>query len=447
MTQRHFCDGLKRRDLLRVGLAGTVAGSIGLPQLLAAESAGASGRSGDRSKDDVSLIILFLQGGLSTIDTLDLKPEAPPEFRGEFNPIATSVPGMQICEHLPKLAASAQRYSLVRNFTHHDSGHGPADHYMLTGYFPRAGFNGSLRPNNHYPSHGSIIARKLGPRGSVPPYVTLPKMHASAGSAYLGSAYMPFAVEADPNAPDFAVPDLVPPLAVDAARLDARRELMQTVDRYRRKAEAAANSNARAVTTFQQKAFDLISSPATKIAFDIAAEPDALRDEYGRNSLGQSCLMARRLVDAGVRCVTIDHTNWDTHYNNFTELKGLLPQLDAGLTALLRDLDDRGRLDSTMVVVMGEFGRTPRVNNQAGRDHWGPSNTLLFAGGGVRPGQVIGATNPRGERPASDPVGPEDLAATLYHCLGIDGQEEFHTPEGRPVKIVNNGRVIPGLLS
>ena len=445
-NQRQFCDQMHRRDMLRIGLGASLAGSIGLPGLLAAESAAKQSGS-STSKSDVSLIILFLQGGLSTIDTLDLKPEAPPEFRGEFRGIDTVVPGMRICEHLPQLAQVADRFSLVRNFTHPDSGHGPADHYMLTGYAPRAGFNGSLKPNNHFPSHGSVISRTFGPRGSVPPYVCLPKMHNSGGAAYLGSSYAPFVVNADPNAPDFKVPDLMPPLAIDSERLDSRRELIATVDRFQQGAEVAANTNARALTTFQKKAFDLITSPETKVAFDISAESADVRDEYGRHSLGQSCLMARRLVEAGVRCVTIDHTNWDTHYNNFDVLKNdLLPHLDSGLPTLIRDLEQRGMLDTTLVCVMGEFGRTPRVNQYAGRDHWGPSNTILLTGGGIKGAQVIGATNPRGERPASDPVGPEDLAATMYHCLGIDGTNEYHTPEGRPVKIVNDGRVISGIV-
>ncbi|MDA0587206.1 MAG: DUF1501 domain-containing protein [Planctomycetota bacterium] len=442
---RNYCDRISRRNALRVGLGSSLAGSIGLPQLLAADAAAQHGV--DTSRDDVSLIILFLQGGLSTIDTLDLKPNAPAEFRGEFKPIDTVVPGMQVCEHTPGLAKVADRFSLLRNFTHHDSGHGPADHYMLTGYAPRAGFNGGLKPNNHYPAHGSIIAKTLGPRGSVPPYVCLPKMHNSGGSAYLGSNYAPFVVDADPNAPDFSVPDLVPPLTVDSTRLDSRRQLMKSVDRFQKSGEAAVNSGALALTTFQKKAFDLVTSPATKIAFDIEAESTAVRDEYGRHSLGQSCLMARRLVEAGVRCVTIDHTNWDTHYNNFTVLKDdLLPHLDSGLPMLLRDLEQRGMLDTTLVCVMGEFGRTPRVNQYAGRDHWGPSNCILLAGGGIKPGRVIGATNSKGERPAADPVGPEDLSATMYSLLGIDGKDEFYTPEGRPVKIVNDGRVLTELL-
>lgn len=443
---RQFCDGVNRRDLLKVGCASTLTGMFSLPDLLASRARATESR--DKSKDDVSLIVLFLKGGLSTIDTLDLKPDAPPEFRGEFNPINTNTVGTQLCEHLPRLAQQTDKFALLRSLTHPNSDHGGADHYMLTGYAPLPGFNPNLVPNNQRPAHGSIVSKVLGPRGAVPPYVCLPKMHPSAGSAYLGSVAAPFVVEADPNAPNFSVPDLVPPVVVDGTRLNDRRGLMKQVDRFQQTNEVAANSKARVTSAFRDKAFDLITSPATKAAFDIHSEPEKLRDEYGRHSLGQSLLMARRLIEAGVRCVTVDHSNWDTHNDNFSVLrKELLPQLDTGLPMLLRDLADRSMLSKTLVVVMGEFGRTPRVNNNAGRDHWGPANCILLAGGGIAGGMVVGATNPKGEKPASDPRSPEDLTATMCHCLGIDPDVEFHTPEGRPVKVVNNGKVINELLS
>ncbi|MBW3543303.1 MAG: DUF1501 domain-containing protein, partial [Planctomycetes bacterium] len=327
--QRMFCDRVSRRDVLRIGAAGTLSASVSLPQLLAAEGRAAAG--GKSAGEDISLIILFLEGGLSTIDTLDLKPDAPPEFRGEFDPIATNVAGIEVCEHLPRLARTADKFALLRNFTHTNSSHGHADHWMLTGYAPTAAFNSNLKPNNERPAHGSIIAQKLGPRGGVPPYVCLPKLHNSGGAAYLGSAAAPFVVEADPSAPDFKVPDLMPPLAVDASRLGDRRALLAQVDRYQRTGEVEANRHAKTLSTFRNKAFELMTSPETKTAFDIDREPAELRDRYGRHSLGQSCLMARRLIEAGVRCVTIDHTNWDTHYNNFHVLKrDLLPHLDGG---------------------------------------------------------------------------------------------------------------------
>jgi hypothetical protein len=439
-----FCNGLARRDFIRLGAVGAFGLGLNLPSILQAQERTAA--RGETTRD-VSLIFLFLHGGLSTIDSWDLKPNAPAEFRGEFNPIQTNVNGIQVSEHLPRSARQQDKFSLVRSFRHHNSDHGPADHYILTGYFPQAGFNPSLSPNNQRPAHGSIIARKLGPRGGVPPYVCLPRVHPSGGPAYLGTTVAPFVIDADPNAPNFTVPDIVPPPALATDRLESRRELLRQLDRYQDSVERRANTHARAVSDYQREAFSLMVSPEARRAFDLEAESARLRDEYGRNTLGQSCLMARRLVEAGVRCVTIDHSNWDTHDNNFLTLRReLLPALDAGIATLFRDLADRGMLERTLVVITGEFGRTPRINRNAGRDHWGPSFTVALGGGGIQGGRVVGASDARAERPAGDPHGPEDLAATIYHLMGIDVREEFFTPEGRPVPIVSNGRVMRELL-
>jgi uncharacterized protein (DUF1501 family) len=272
-------------------------------------------------------------------------------------------------------------------------------------------------------------------------------MHPSSGPAYLGSGAAPFVIDADPNTPNFAVPDLVPPPTLPADRLDARQQLLARMDRYQRAVEVQANRHAQAVSAYQREAFNLMTSAAARRAFDIQQESDRLRDDYGRHSLGQSCLMARRLVEAGVRCVTIDHSNWDTHDNNFATLRrDLLPAFDSAVSTLFRDLAERGMLDRTMVVVTGEFGRTPRINRNAGRDHWGPAFTVALGGGGIKGGRVIGRTDARAERPNGDPHGPENLAATMYHLMGINPNDEFYTPEGRPVRIVNNGRVIYDLL-
>jgi hypothetical protein len=444
MTTRRFCNGVTRRDFIHLGAAGVFGLGLNLPTILHAQE---RARARGQESRDLSLIFLFLHGGLSTIDSWDMKPSAPAEFRGEFQQIQTNVNGIQVCEHLPRLARQQDKFSLVRSFRHHNSDHGAADHYVLTGYFPQAGFNPGLSPNNQRPAHGSIIARKLGPRAGVPAYVCLPKMHPSCGPAYLGSTCAPFVIDADPNAPNFTVPDIVPPPALPADRLESRRELLRQLDRYHESAEMRANQHARTVGDFQREAFNLMVSPEARRAFDLQAEPSRLRDDYGRNTLGQSCLMARRLVEAGVRCVTIDHSNWDTHDNNFLTLRReLLPALDAGLSTLFRDLADRGRLANTLVVVTGEFGRTPRINRNAGRDHWGPAFTVALGGGGIHGGRVVGASDARAERPAGDPHGPEDLSATIYHLLGIDMAEEFYTPEGRPVPIVNGGRPMRDLL-
>ena len=438
-----YCDGIQRRDFLRVGAAGLFGTSFASAIALADAKAAAHGTA----SKEVSLIILFLKGGMSTIDTFDLKPNAPAEFRGEFRPMATKVPGMQISEHLPRIARQMDKISLIRSFGHGNSDHGPADHYMLTGYKAGPGFTPTIVPNNQRPAHGAIMARKLGPRGSVPPYVCLPAMHPSAGAAYLGPACAPFTIDADPAALNFSVPDIVPPLSLEASRLDRRRQLLSQVDRFQKSSEAKANASAHSVSLFQQKAFDLMVSPAAKQAFNIHAEPAAMRDEYGRHTLGQSCLMARRLIEAGVRCVTLEHTNWDTHDNNFFVLKNeLLPALDSGLSTLFRDLADRALLERTLVLVTGEFGRTPRINKNAGRDHWGPGFTVVLGGGGLRGGVAVGKSDARAEKPADNPCGPEDLAATIYRQLGINSDEEFITPDGRPVKIVNQGRVIRDLV-
>jgi hypothetical protein len=391
--------------------------------------------------------MVFLMGGPSQLDTFDPKPNAPVDIRGEFAPIATRTDGLQCSELLPRVAKQSDKFSVLRAFSHRNASHGDADHYMLTGYNPVAGFQPTVKPNNQFPSHGSVVARKLGPRGSVPPYVCLPTMNPSGGSAFLGAGAVPFTIEADPNSPSFAVPDLAPPLTVDAARLEARQELLAHVDRYRAAAEIAANARAKGVSTFGHRAVELMTSPAAKRAFDIAAEPDALRAEYGRHTLGQSCLMARRLVEAGVRYVTINHSNWDTHNNNFVVLRNqLLPQLDAAMSTLFRDLSDRGMLDRTMVIITGEFGRTPRINKDAGRDHWSKCFSVAVGGGGVKGGRAVGRSNKWAEEPDDGAAGPEDLAATLFHLMGLDPAEEMITPEGRPVTLTNKGRVIRELL-
>lgn len=437
--QSRFCDGLARRDFLRIGSAGVFGASWSLANMAAASKSDGS--------SDRSLIIIFLQGGLSTIDTFDMKLDAPAEIRGEFKPISTNVPGTVVCEHLPQTAKQMDKFSLIRSFTHPNSSHSHADHYMLTGYHPTPAFQPSAKPNNERPSHGSIIAKKLGAQGSIPPYVCLPDFHKSCGAAYLGPAASPFVINSNPNDPAFRVRDIVPPLDLDPTRIDARRQLLSTVDRYQASVEAEINARPNRVTAFKQKAFELMTSAATKRAFNINEESEKLRDEYGRNTLGQSCLMARRLVESGVRCVAVNHVDWDTHESNFTSLKrDLLPHFDPAMATLFHDLSDRGMLEQTMVLVTGEFGRTPRINAGAGRDHWGPSFTVMLGGGGIHGGHVVGSTTKDGSKPADSPYGPEDLAATIHHQLGINPDDEFYTPEGRPVKIVNDGRLIKELI-
>ena len=438
MNNKSYCDGKTRRDILRLGVAGVLGHSFSLPKLLANDQS---------SKSQKSLIYVFLHGGLSTIDTFDMKPDAPAEYRGEFKQGDTAVPGIRICDQLPSIGKQMNKLSLIRSFRHNNSDHGPADHYMLTGYFPQAGFNGGLSPNNHRPSIGSIISKLAPANQGVPPYVCVPKMHPSCGPAYLGPTASPFVVESDPNSPSFQVPDLSPPIEIRSDRLDSRKHILERLDRFRATGEMKANQGAKSVSTFQQKAFDLMTSPETRTAFQLQKEKDSLRDEYGRNTLGQSCLLARRLVESGVRCVTIDHSNWDTHDNNFSTLKqDLLPIFDRAIASLFKDLTERGMLENTLVVVTGEFGRTPKINKNAGRDHWGPVFTVALGGGGIKGGVVVGKSDAKAEKPASDPYGPEDLFATICHTMGMNPEHEFITPDGRPIMAVNQGRKIDPLF-
>jgi len=445
----NFCDGIARRDLISVGSAALFGAGWNLSGLMQTQARASEHRAAgvDNDKDDVSLIVVFLRGGPSHIDMFDMKPNAPMEIRGEFSPVSTNVPGIQVTEHLPLTAQQQDKFSLIRSFTHPNSSHGLADHYMLTGYHPTPAFNPKLLPNNERPSHGSIISNRKGPRGSVPPYVCLPKMHKSAGSAYLGPGSAPFVIQADPNAPNFSVPDLMPPLQISPARLDDRAGLRKRLARFERSAEEAHNRKAQSVSVYRVKAVALMASAEARRAFNIDAESDRMRDEYGRTTLGQSCLMARRLVEAGVRCVTIQHIDWDTHQENFRILRNdLLPALDSAMATLFKDLADRGMLDKTMVVVTGEFGRTPKTDGKGGRGHWGPGFTVAIGGGGVEGGRVIGRTDAHASKPVEDPHGPEDLAATIHHSMGIDPNDEFLSAEGRPFKIVNDGNVISKLL-
>jgi hypothetical protein len=416
---------------------------MSLPKLLQAEASGNS----LTAKKDVSFIFVFLKGGLSTIDTFDMKPDAPSEIRGPFQSIPSNVPGTRVCEKIPNIAKVMDKFSIIRSFTHRNAGHGPADHYMLTGYHPVGGFDGGLKPNNQHPAMGSVISHKLGPRGAIPPYVCLPNMHNSGSSAYLGPEAAPFTIEADPSSPGFAVPDMQPPFSIEAKRIDDRRSLLSKVDRFHKSMEAKANRGTRELGVFAQRATELMTSKAAKEAFDINKESDKLRDAYGRNTLGQSCLMARRLVEAGVRCVTVEHSNWDTHYHNFQTLQDdLLPKFDQAIPTLFKDLDSRGLLQNTLVLLTGEFGRTPKINDSAGRDHWSRCFTVALAGAGIKGGRVLGKSDKWAMDPAEDPYGPEDLCATVYNRMGIDPRSEMHTPDGRPIMVTNNGRVIKDLL-
>jgi hypothetical protein len=439
---------LSRREVLQVGAAGFL--GLSLPSLLAADATHAGGT---RKATAESCIVVFLNGGPSHLDMWDMKPAAPAEIRGPFKPIASSVPGVQLSEHLPRMARQMHRCSLVRSVSHSvNNAHAAAVYASLTGH-DRGEKGGGAKPDDH-PAIGSTLAMLRPPRRPVVPYVSMPYItQEGAGGppqpgffgGVLGRVRDPLFVLRDPNSPTFAMPELGSGRDIDPGRLDARRRLLGRLG-------TASSAAERELVGFQARAFDLLSATATREAFRIDLEPPAVRDRYGRNIYGQSVLLARRLVEAGTRLACISwapdaNATWDTHGQNFAKLKGtLLPQLDAAVGSLIDDLHQRGMLDSTLVVVMGEFGRTPKVNAAAGRDHWNFCYGLLLAGGGIRSGYVHGASDRIGARPSLNPVGPGDVVATIYHCLGIEADTEIVDRLGRPLTLVPAGGVIRELL-
>ena len=399
---------------------------------------------------DKSLIIVFLKGGPSTIDMFDLKPDAPAEYRGDFKPISTCVPDIHISEHLPLLAQQQDKFSIVRSMSHSDSNHGSGDHYMLTGYKASPSFQAKQMPNNENPSFGSIISHEKGGVGSEPPYICLPTMHKSGGSSYLGPMHAPFIIAADPNSPSFAVPDLVPPAILSDDRIAIREKLRSQLSKFEgtKVVDPRVNRKANNFSLFRDSAQTLMLSKKAKEAFDIDREPDKIREQYGRTTLGQSCLMARRLVEAGVRCVTIQHTDWDTHDENFRLLKEeLLPPLDSAISTLFADLEDRGLSDKTLVLVTGEFGRTPKIDgNAGGRGHFPAAFSLLLSGCGLNSGMCVGETDRVAMSCVDGRYTPEDLTQTKIKSLDVDTHKEFYSPQGRPFMMVNGGKIIKELF-
>jgi hypothetical protein len=430
------CDGLTRRSFLRVGFLGLAGLTLADHLRLRARAAG-----GGQPTKDTSVILLWLGGGPSHLDMYDLKPEAPVEFRGEFKEIDTNVPGIRVGEHLPLQARHMDKMSIVRSAMHTNAGHGMGTHWMLTGYVPTIEINDNLNP-----SCGSIVAKMRGSNAPrMPAYVCLPNPPPSANAAYLGVAYNPFSPGSDPSNPGFQVRDLQLTPRVDLGRFRNRRQLLKGLDTLRR--DVDTQGTAEGYDRFYRDAFEIVTSADCRRAFDIHQEDPRLRDRYGRDSWGQSTLLARRLVEAGATYVTVNLGGWDTHSNNFQELKTrLLPRYDRALAALLEDLHDRGLDKKVLVLTYGEFGRTPRVNPTAGRDHWPGAMSVVFAGGGLKMGQVVGSTDPKAEYPKTRAVGPQDVLATMYHVLGIDYRHEFYDAAQRPIAILNEGKPIEELI-
>jgi hypothetical protein len=444
---------LSRRELLRIGASGVL--GLSLPQLLRASSEVAS--TGLTPTAD-ACILVFLNGGPSHLDMWDMKPDAPAEIRGEFKPIATSVPGVQFSEHLPRLAKQMHRCSLVRSVHHGvNNSHAAAVYAGLTGH-DRGEQGGGTKPTDH-PAIGSVVGLCRPPRNPVVPFVSLPYITAEGRGGppqpgffggLLGRTCDPLFVLRDPNQPGFGMPELSLGADVNPDRLQARRNL---IGQLGGPGTPSIERELQEMDGFQTRAFDLLTSPIAQRAFQIDQEPLPLREAYGRNIYGQSTLLARRLIEAGTRVVSLSwapdaNATWDTHGNNFAKLKDeLLPQMDAAVSSLLDDLAARGLLERTLVVVMGEFGRSPKVNKGAGRDHWNFCYSLLLAGGGLRGGLVHGASDRIGALPGSCPVTPADVIATLYHGLGIAADLEMHDRLQRPFQLVPWGSPIRELLA
>ena len=440
-SQGGYCDGVTRRQALKVGGTGLFAG-LSLPHLLALEENAPASR---RAKAK-SCIFLWLEGGPSHIDMWDLKSDAPREIRGPYKKIATSVPGLQVGELMHRSAKIADKYTLIRSHSHRDNGHQTGFHWVMTGYPPAFGDGGArgMPYNEFYPSIGSIVSREIGAVGSVPPYVNLPNPLGAGGPGFYGPSYSPFVIETDPVEPDFEVRDLNVVKGIGEKRFRLRRDLLRGVESL---VEQNRNvGRAKAMSTYYEKAFNLVTSPEAKRAFEITQESSKTREMYGYTSLGQSALLARRLVESGCRFIGIEHGSWDTHFDNFASLEtALAPHADMALSALVVDLQQRGLLDDTLVIMMGEMGRTPRINASAGRDHWSNCQTVVVAGGGTRPG-VIGASDATAAFPTTTPLSIHDLLRTFLGQMGIDCDKVYKTPLGRPVPIVNGGKVIKELV-
>lgn len=418
-----IASGASRRDFLKIG--GLAFAGINLPRLLASET----------GRREVSCIVLFQNGGASQLDTFDPKPDAPSEVRGSFKPISTSVPGIQISELLPRTAKVMHKFSVIRSMHSDEAIHERARQYIFSGTRPR---NDLLQP-----SYGAVMAKEFGPKNGLQPFVVIPERDVSAEAGFLGPSYDPF-ISGNPNAKNFAVKDLTIPLGMSLEEAQARKHLLAALDKEFKSVEESPLIDG--MDEFYKKAFDLIASPAAKKAFDIADEPGKLRDAYGRTPVGQGCLLARRLVEAGVRLATVFHGGYDTHVNHEKLMKPLNADFDQAFPALLEDLEQRGMLSSTLVLVIGDFGRTPKINFSGGRDHWPRGFSVAMAGLGIQGGRAIGKTDKTASEPVERPVTIEDLGATVFKALGIDVNKEYHA-NGRPVRINKDGKPVNELFA
>jgi hypothetical protein len=437
------CQGVSRRHFLRVGALSGL--GLSLPGLLASRQAAAA--QGKRTKD-VNCILIWTLGGTSHHDTFDPKPDAPASVRGEFGTVATAVPGVRFAEVAPRMAREAKRFGLLRSLNPKNGSHGAADYIMMSGH--------PFSTTMVYPTFGSIVSQHQGFKTRMPPFVQLgqwvERVFGGGTAGYLGIVHNPFEITADPNVDKFSARDITPPAGVDGDRLARRRGMLGVVDALQQQGEARLLQEAglqgpqptafASLDKHYQAALNLITAPETRRAFEIGREDPRLRDRYGRTRFGQNCLLARRLIEAGVRFVTVSDPSWDTHADNFKSLKNsLMPPVDQAIPELLIDLENRGLLESTLVVWLTDFGRTPKINSASGRDHWASAGFAIMAGAGIPGGSVVGRTDAEGGVPTDAEYFPEDVAATIYTKLGIPLDLITYTPDNRPIKL-NDGRAI-----
>lgn len=431
------CDGVTRRNFLQVG---TPLVGLGLADLLRSErKATAAGTSTGRK----SIIVFWTHGGMSQQDTYDMKPDAPAEYRGMYTPIGTSVPGTVVSERFPLQAKVMHQLALVRSVHHENGIHAPSAHWMQTGHFGPT----LARIAQQKPSFGSVIAKSLGAgQPQMPAYIAVPKAEAFGyqRAHYLGKAFNPFEVGADPNAKDFKVPNLSLPGGLKLESINSRKKLLSQFDTLRRDIDNRGVIDG--LDTFKAQALEMVAGDHVRDAFDISRETPELRDMYGRHQYGQSALLARRLVEAGARCVTVNTGYWDHHNDIEPGLEQHLPPLDRAIWALIKDLTDRGLLENTLVYCAGEFGRTPLMNGHAGRDHWSNCFTVMLAGGGITGGQIVGASEKWGGGVKERLTTPLDVLATIYQAMGISLDTHYEDSTGRPISIVDSGKPIRELL-
>ncbi|QDU22431.1 DUF1501 domain-containing protein [Urbifossiella limnaea] len=433
------CAGVSRRDCLQLGLGALLGG--GLASALRAKASGPGALPGNAK----ACILVWMDGGPTHYEMFDPKPNAPAEFRGEFGTVATAVPGVRYSEHMKQLAGLLGKYAMIRSVRHDQGNHGAGNHYMMTGAPPRIPVGCGAFVSFH-PSMGSVVAAEKGAPAGLPPYFSMPTMSRSGGPNFLGAKYAPFVVDGNPGSPAFRVRDVALPAGLTDDRFATRTDIRREVDTFRRDTDRAAADPAVALDEHYVQAHDLMTSAPAQAAFDIGREPERTRERYGRNPLGQRLLLARRLVEAGVPFVTVYDGGWDHHTKLFETLKGRLPAWDNSVAAVIEDLSQRGMLDDTLVIALGEFGRTPQINKDAGRDHWSNAMSILFAGGRTPGGRVIGATDTRGFAAVERVLSPENFVSTVYAKLGIDPGKVLYGPNGRPAHLVSDPTPIRELM-